>query len=150
MIDGTVYASFQHPGDALDIVSDTDGQSSRLGIRLADGLDGSFVPAESAEVPLTDRVFTRIGAGDNLAGGASTFLVEMREVSNILHNATERSLIILDEVGRGTSTYDGVAVAWAVLETLHRVRDMSADLGTPDDTSTYSRLIRNVEAERRA
>jgi DNA mismatch repair protein MutS len=81
---------------------------------------GSFVPAESAEVPLTDRVFTRIGAGDNLAGGASTFLVEMREVANILHNATDRSLIILDEVGRGTSTYDGVAVAWAVLERLHR------------------------------
>lgn len=81
---------------------------------------GSYVPAESAEVPLTDRVFTRIGAGDNLAGGASTFLVEMREVANILHNATDRSLIILDEVGRGTSTYDGVAVAWAVVETLHR------------------------------
>jgi DNA mismatch repair protein MutS len=81
---------------------------------------GAFVPAESAEVPLTDRVFTRIGAGDNLAGGASTFLVEMREVANILHNATPASLIILDEVGRGTSTYDGVAVAWAVLERLHR------------------------------
>ena len=81
---------------------------------------GSFVPAEEAEVPLTDRVFTRIGAGDNLAGGASTFLVEMREVANILHNATEKSLIVLDEVGRGTSTYDGVAVAWAMVERLHR------------------------------
>jgi DNA mismatch repair protein MutS len=81
---------------------------------------GSFVPAEEAEVGLVDRVFTRIGAGDNLAAGASTFLVEMQEVANILHNATPRSLILLDEVGRGTSTYDGVAVAWAVLERLHR------------------------------
>ena len=81
---------------------------------------GSFVPAEEADVPITDRVFTRIGAGDNLAGGASTFLVEMREVAEILHNATESSLILLDEVGRGTSTYDGVAVAWAVVERLHR------------------------------
>jgi DNA mismatch repair protein MutS len=81
---------------------------------------GSYVPAESAEVGVVDRVFTRIGAGDNLAAGASTFLVEMQEVANILHNATPRSLIVLDEVGRGTSTYDGVAVAWAVVEYLHR------------------------------
>ncbi len=79
---------------------------------------GSFVPAEAAEVGIVDRVFTRIGAGDNLAAGASTFLVEMQEVSNILHNATGRSLVVLDEVGRGTSTYDGVAVAWAVIEYL--------------------------------
>ncbi|MBI4397473.1 MAG: DNA mismatch repair protein MutS, partial [Elusimicrobia bacterium] len=81
---------------------------------------GSFIPAESAEMGILDRIFTRIGAGDNLAGGASTFLVEMQEVSNILHNATQRSLVVLDEVGRGTSTYDGMAVAWAVIEHLHR------------------------------
>ncbi len=81
---------------------------------------GSFVPAQDAEVGVVDRVFTRIGAADNLAAGASTFLVEMQEVANILHNATPRSLVILDEVGRGTSTYDGVAVAWAVVEHLHR------------------------------
>ncbi len=77
---------------------------------------GSFVPAESAEIGLVDRVFTRVGAVDNLARGQSTFLVEMVETANILHNATERSLVLLDEVGRGTSTFDGLSVAWAVVE----------------------------------
>ena len=77
---------------------------------------GSFVPADSAEIGLVDRVFTRVGALDNLARGQSTFLVEMVETSNIMHNATERSLILLDEVGRGTSTFDGLSVAWAVVE----------------------------------
>jgi DNA mismatch repair protein MutS len=77
---------------------------------------GSFVPAESAEIGLVDRVFTRVGALDNLAQGQSTFLVEMVETANILHNATERSLVLLDEVGRGTSTFDGLSVAWAVVE----------------------------------
>ncbi len=80
---------------------------------------GSYVPADSAEIGLVDRVFTRVGALDNLAGGQSTFLVEMVETANILNNATERSLVLLDEVGRGTSTFDGLSVAWSVVERLN-------------------------------
>lgn len=87
---------------------------------------GSFVPATSARIGVVDRIFTRVGAGDNVAGGESTFLVEMTEVANILRNATPRSLILLDEVGRGTSTYDGMALAWSVTEYLHETPNLSA------------------------
>src|SRR5581483_717020 len=80
---------------------------------------GSFVPAETARVGLVDRIFTRIGAQDDLAAGASTFLVEMMETAAILRHATPRALIVLDEVGRGTSTEDGLAIARAVIEHLH-------------------------------
>ena len=80
---------------------------------------GSFVPAKSARVGICDRIFTRVGAADNVAQGQSTFMVEMMETSNILHNATRQSLIILDEIGRGTSTFDGLSIAWAVAEHLH-------------------------------
>jgi len=77
---------------------------------------GSFVPAKSAEISITDRIFTRVGASDDLAFGQSTFMVEMSEVANILANATEKSLVVLDEIGRGTSTFDGLSIAWAVVE----------------------------------
>ena len=77
---------------------------------------GSFVPAQSANIGICDRIFTRVGASDDLASGQSTFMVEMTEVANILRNATVNSLLILDEIGRGTSTFDGLSIAWAVVE----------------------------------
>ena len=77
---------------------------------------GSFVPASSAKIGIVDRIFTRVGASDDLASGQSTFMVEMNEVANILRNATSNSLLILDEIGRGTSTFDGLSIAWAVVE----------------------------------
>jgi len=80
---------------------------------------GSLVPAKAAHVGVVDRIFTRVGASDNLARGQSTFMVEMTETANILNHATPRSLIILDEIGRGTSTFDGVSIAWSVAEYLH-------------------------------
>jgi DNA mismatch repair protein MutS len=79
---------------------------------------GSFVPARTAKLPVVDRLFARVGASDNIARGQSTFMVEMQETANILHSATSRSLVILDEIGRGTSTFDGLSLAWAVAEHL--------------------------------
>ena len=79
---------------------------------------GSFVPAKSARIGLIDKIFTRVGASDDLSSGRSTFMVEMSEVSTILANATDKSLVLLDEIGRGTSTYDGLSIAWAVIERL--------------------------------
>jgi len=87
---------------------------------------GSFVPAREARIGLVDRIFTRVGASDSLATGESTFLVEMNETANILHNATPRSLLLLDEIGRGTSTFDGLSIAWAVAEHIHNTPGLSA------------------------
>ena len=90
------------------------------------GQVGSFVPATSARLPIVDRIWTRVGASDDLASGRSTFMVEMTETAAILHNATARSLILLDEIGRGTSTFDGLSIAWAVAEYLHSSTDHAA------------------------
>jgi DNA mismatch repair protein MutS len=91
----------------------------QIGLIVLMAQAGSFVPAESAVIGVADRIFTRVGASDNLVRGQSTFMVEMAETSAILHSATARSLVLLDEIGRGTSTYDGISIAWAVTEHLH-------------------------------
>jgi len=87
---------------------------------------GSFIPAESSEIGVVDRIFTRVGASDNITGGESTFLVEMQEAANILNNASSKSLVLLDEIGRGTSTFDGISIAWAITEYLHENPEVSA------------------------
>jgi len=80
---------------------------------------GSFVPAQAASIGVVDKIFTRVGASDNLSLGESTFMVEMQEAASILNNISPRSLVLLDEIGRGTSTYDGISIAWAIVEYLH-------------------------------
>ena len=87
---------------------------------------GSFVPADEAEIGVVDRIFTRVGASDDLSRGQSTFMVEMVETANILSHATDKSLVILVEIGRGTSTFDGLSIAWAVAEFLHNTKGSQA------------------------
>ena len=105
---------------------------------------GSFVPARRARIGVVDRVLTRVGASDNLSRGESTFMVEMKETANVLRRATRRSLVILDEIGRGTSTYDGLAIAWAVAEHLHDV------VGCRAMFATHYHELTELAATRRA
>jgi DNA mismatch repair protein MutS len=112
------------PGEAIRVITGPNMSGKSTYLRQAALIAlmaqmGSFVPATSASLGLVDRIFTRIGAQDEIHAGQSTFMVEMIEVANILHHATSRSLLILDEIGRGTSTYDGVSIAWAVVEYIH-------------------------------
>lgn len=116
---------------------------------------GSFVPARSASIPITDRIFTRVGASDNLVFGQSTFMVEMAEVANILNNATKNSLLVMDEVGRGTSTYDGLSIAWAVVEHIAKItraktlfathyHELSELEGVVDGVKNYKITVREL------
>jgi DNA mismatch repair protein MutS len=89
---------------------------------------GSYVPASSAQIPITDKIFTRVGASDNMSGGESTFMVEMNETAGIINNLSRRSLILLDEIGRGTSTYDGVSIAWSIAEHIHNCNEQPKTL----------------------
>ncbi len=98
----------------------------QVGLVVLMAQTGCFVPAKSAEIGLVDKIFTRVGASDNLAGGESTFLMEMNETANILNNTTPKSLILLDEIGRGTSTFDGLSIAWSVAEYLHNQLSVAA------------------------
>ncbi|MAE17068.1 MAG: DNA mismatch repair protein MutS [Deltaproteobacteria bacterium] len=106
---------------------------------------GSFVPADVAELSLSDRIFTRVGASDNLSLGQSTFMLEMNEAAAILHNATEHSLVILDEIGRGTSTFDGISIAWAIVEHLHQLGALTLCATHYHELTALAKELHSVE-----
>ena len=118
----------------------------QIGIIVILAQSGCYVPSSQAKISIIDRLFTRVGASDNLAGGESTFLVEMNETANILNNLTDKSLILLDEIGRGTSTYDGLSIAWAITEFLHNSKKSPITLFA----THYHELIELVDKLKKA
>lgn len=123
--------SFLHPDDQIHIITGPNmaGKSTflrQVGLCVLMAQIGSFVPAEEAEIGIVDRIFTRVGAHDDLSSGESTFLVEMTELANIINSSTTKSLLLLDEIGRGTSTFDGLSIAWATVEYLHNTPKIAA------------------------
>ncbi len=117
----------------------------QTGLLLLMGQLGSWIPARSARLGIADRLFTRVGAGDDLTAGQSTFMVEMAETANILHHASERSLVLLDEIGRGTATFDGLSIAWAVAEHLAEQRRSRSVFATHyHELNELAELLANV------
>ena len=136
-------------GDSTDLVvltgPNASGKSCYLrqtGLLQLMAQIGSWIPAQSARLGIADRIFTRVGAGDDLAAGQSTFMVEMAETANILHHATAQSLVLLDEIGRGTATFDGLSIAWAVAEHL------AGDIGARSIFATHYHELNAMAEER--
>lgn len=149
LVERSFTANDVHLGQGIDLVVLTGPNASgkscylrQIGLIQLLAQIGSWVPAEATTVGITDRIFTRVGAVDDLAGGQSTFMVEMAETANILHHATDRSLVLLDEIGRGTATFDGLSIAWAVSEHL------AGDLQARTVFATHYHELNNLAAER--
>ena len=149
LVERSFTANDVHLGQGIDLVVLTGPNASgkscylrQIGLIQLLAQIGSWVPAEATTVGITDRIFTRVGAVDDLAAGQSTFMVEMAETANILHHATDRSLVLLDEIGRGTATFDGLSIAWAVSEHL------AGDLQARTVFATHYHELNNLAAER--
>jgi len=149
LVESTFIANDVQLGDGTDLVVLTGPNASgkscylrQIGLIQLMAQIGSWVPARSATVGIADRIFTRVGAVDDLAAGQSTFMVEMAETANILHHASDRSLVLLDEIGRGTATFDGLSIAWAVSEHL------AGDLGSRTVFATHYHELNNLATER--
>ena len=149
LVESTFIANDVQLGDGTDLVVLTGPNASgkscylrQIGLIQLMAQIGSWVPARSATIGIADRIFTRVGAVDDLAAGQSTFMVEMAETANILHHASDRSLVLLDEIGRGTATFDGLSIAWAVSEHL------AGDLGCRTVFATHYHELNNLAAER--